>query len=129
MCYTFRQNLYLKKTIKICSSLTWRQSKKCKICAKITKTNILLQLFLRSSHASQNIFVIFVYTRNMLIIYSKYIPPQKQPSRYIFQYRCSVTTLKFFEKCLWWSAVFSNFHVTLSRFEPMLRKRYISTQH
>ena len=36
MCgYTFCRNLYLKKSIKICFSLTWCHSKKCKICATI----------------------------------------------------------------------------------------------
>ena len=91
---TFRQNLYLKKIVKICSSLTWRQSQKCKICVRISETNILPQLLLRSSHAGT---------------FPKYIHPQKQPSRYIFQYRCSATVVRFFEKYLWWSAIFSKF--------------------
>ena len=49
--YTFRQNLYLKKIVKIRSPLTWPQSKKCKICVIISKTHIRLQLLLRTSHA------------------------------------------------------------------------------
>ena len=41
----------LKKITKICSSLTWCQSKKCKVCVRIPKMNMCLQLPLRSSHA------------------------------------------------------------------------------
>ena len=111
--YTFRQNLYLKKILKIRSSLTWRQSKKCKICARIAKTNILLQLLLSSSLAR---------------MFPKYICRQKQPSRCIFQYRWSATVVKFFEKYLWWSAILSKFpYNTLQLWTNAAEKLYFIT--
>ena len=35
----------LKKITKICSSLTWRQSKKCKVCVRIPKMNVFAATF------------------------------------------------------------------------------------
>ena len=111
---TFRSNLYLKKIVKICSSLTWRQSQKCKICVRISETNILPQLLLRSSHAErfQNIFILRSSHQDTFF---------------------NIAVLQ-----LWWDSLKNtfdgvqflvNFHVTLSRLEPMLQKSYISTQH
>ena len=37
------------------------------------------------------------------------IRPEMQPSRCIFQYRCSATVVKFLEKYLWWSEILSKF--------------------
>ena len=51
------------------SALTWRQSEKCKICVRIPKMNMCLQLSLRSSYAG---------------MFLKQIRPQKQPSACIF---------------------------------------------
>ena len=73
MCLLFSPKPLPKKIIKIRSSLT-DVSKECKTRVKISKMNISLQLLLRSSHAG---------------MFPKKIRLQKQPSRCIFQYRCS----------------------------------------
>ena len=49
MCLHFSSKPLLKKIKKIRSSLTLHQSKKYKICVRISKTNIWLQLPLRSN--------------------------------------------------------------------------------
>ena len=83
----------LQKSIKIHSSLTWCHSKRCKICVLgICKISISLLLSLRSSHSGK---------------FPKYSCHQKQPWGCIFQYRCSALIVKFFEKLLWRSAIFS----------------------
>ena len=112
--YTFCENFYLKKILKTRSSLTWRQSKKCKICIRISKTNIRLQLLWEAAmqECFQNKFVL------------------KSSHQDIF---FNIAVLQ-----LWWNSLKNscdgmqflvNFHVTLSSFEPLLRKSYISSQH
>ena len=92
-------------------TLTWRQSKKCSVI--ISKMNICLQLPLRNSHAG---------------MFPKQIRPQKQPSRCIFQYRCSAPVVKFFEKYLWWSAILSKFACnTLQLWTAAAEKLYFIT--
>ena len=102
-----------KKIIKNRSSLTWRQSKKCKICARISKTNIGLQLVLRNSHAG---------------MFPKKIRPQKLRSRYTFQYRCPATVVKLFEKYLYLGTIFSKFPCnTLQLWTTAAEKLYFIT--
>ena len=100
MCLHFSPKRLDKQSVNICSSLTWRHGKKCKIfvTSGTFKMNIPLQLPLRSSHSR---------------LFSKNICPQKQPSRSIYQCRCSELVVNFFENTCDRVQFLVNFHVTL----------------
>ena len=114
MCLHFSPKPLLKKITKTRSSLTWRQSKKCKICVKIPNTNIRLQLLWEA--AMQECFQ------------DKFVLRSSHQDTFF-----NIAVLQ-----LWWNSLKNtcdgvqflvNFHVTLSSFEPLLRKSYISSQH
>ena len=94
LCLHFSSKILLKKKIiKICSSLTWRQSKKCKICV-ISKMNICLQLPFEKQPC-----------RNA----SKINPSLEAAIKMHFSISLFCTLVKFFEKFLWWREIFSKF--------------------
>ena len=78
---SFRRNGYLKKYIKIYSSLTWRHDGKCRLCVTIWtyKMNISSQLPLRSSHSG---------------MFSKNNCPWKQPCHLELLYNTAVLNLR-----------------------------------
>ena len=106
--------LLQKKIIKIRSSLTWRQSKKCKICVRISKTNLVCSCFWEAAMQE--------YFQNKIVLKSSH----------------QDTFFNIAVPQLWWNSLKNscdgmqflvNFHVTLSSFEPLLQKSYISSQH
>ena len=89
-------------------------SKKCKICVRISKSNIRLQLLWEATmqECFQNKFVLRSSHQDTFF---------------------NIALLQ-----LWWNSLKNtcdgvqflvNFHVTLSSFEPLLQKSYISSQH
>ena len=106
--------LLKKKVMKSGSSLTSRQSKKCKICVQISKMNICLQLPLRSRLSG-----IF-------------------PNKFALRSSHQDTFFNIAVLHLWWNSLKNtgdgvqflvNLHVTLTNFEPLLWKSYISSHH
>ena len=114
VCLLYSPKPLLKKIMKRRSSLTWRQSKKCKICVRISKTIIRLLLFWEATmqECFQNKFAVRSSHQDTFF---------------------NIAVLQ-----LWWNSLKNscdgmqysvNFHITLSSFAPLLQKSYISSQH